>query len=393
MKLLLLTSRFPYPLEKGDKLRIYHQLSILARKHEIVLFALSDQEVSDSDYAQVAQWCKRIYLFRLQKWRIAFRLLGAFLSRQPFQVSYFYSQTLHNRLIRIFEEEQPDHIYCQLIRMAKYAETLSTPATIDYMDAFSLGLRRRAQMEKGVKRWLISREAKRVGQYEKQVFNRFVHHTIIAKGDRDALCDTKAIREIHVVPNGVDTTFFQPGSDNHADYEILFVGNMQYFPNVSAAKFIVDEVMPLVWEKRNQVRVLIAGAEPHPDVVALGQYPQVKVSGWLPDIREAYKQGYLFVAPLQVGSGQQNKILEAMAMQLAVITTPLVNQAIGASHEKELLLATYAYEFANAIDNLLDNPQQVQTMGSYARRFVKDHYSWEASTQLLEDIWMHNKAQ
>ena len=379
MKLLILTSRFPYPLEKGDKLRAYYQIRELSQHYDIILFSLSDKKVAPQALEALQPYCYQIHLHRLHTPSISWHLFTALFSSLPFQVAYFFRKRILKRLEQVIEEESPELVFCQLIRMARYCYTLSIPATLDYMDAFSLGLRRRASKERGAKKWLIQWEGRRVEQFEKEVQGYFAYQSIISESDRQNL-NLPQPEQVLVLPNGIDTNFFYPPSPSSPTYDCVFIGNLGYFPNREACEFLVHEIMPLL---DKSVRLLIAGADADRHIKSLGNLPGVTVQGWVPDIRTAYSQGKLFVAPLFSGSGQQNKILEAMAMALPVLTTPLVNQAIGAQEGREILLANTAQDFAHQITQILTHPLEGNQLGGKGRSFVQKTYSWEKSGEML----------
>ena len=382
MKLLILTSRFPYPLEKGDKLRAYHQIVALAKHHSLILVSLSDQAVSSEALAQLKPHCDNIYLFRLGKLAIGWHLLRALFSSRPFQVAYFYRKSIHAKLHKILEKEAPDLAYCQLIRMADYCKDFPIPVSLDYMDAFSLGLQRRYQKETGLKKQVVGWEAERVASYEKRIQKHFVSQCIISEADKQHLALPKPDL-VEVIPNGIDAHYFQQDVSQAPVYDCVFVGNLGYFPNREACIYLAKEVMPLLSEN---LRLLLAGANADRQVKALGGASQTSVWGWVEDIRTAYGSGKIFVAPLFSGSGQQNKILEAMAMELPVITTPLVNKAIGAEPGKEILLAGSPAEFAQHITRLLENEEEAKEMGKAARQFVERNYAWEKVGRALNEL-------
>jgi len=313
-------------------------------------------------------------------------LIKALFQRIPFQTAYFYRPFLKRKLNQIINMEQPELIYCQLIRMAPYVKGIDGKKALDYMDAFSTGMFRRAKEENGFKKWIFHQEALRVSAYERKIYPEFDHHTIISLADRTRLTLDKS-QDISVVPNGVDTEFFSPDPNAIPGYEIFFVGNMQYFPNITAVKYLVRRIMPLIWKRYPTLKVMLAGAQPDPEVLKLKHDGKVYVTGWLDDIRDAYQNGQIFVAPLFTGSGQQNKILEAMSMERTVITTPMVNEAIGASAGSEVLLAEQPDAFADHIRLLLENPSKLNSLGTQARKFVRQHYSWESSVRKLETLF------
>ena len=393
VKLLVLTSRFPYPLEKGDKLRIFHQIRELSRYHEIVLCSLAEQEVKDIDYQEVKPFCSKIFILNLNKKTVVFNILRNILTlpfrfNLPFQVAYFFNKNIRKQILQIIESEKPDHIYCQLARMAEYIRHLDLPKTLDYMDAFSIGAARRADSSHWLTKPFWKIEAHKMAEYEAQLAHDFDNLTIISAQDRDVL-DFNEKNKIQVVPNGVDTDYFK--KNNAAlppQYHIAFVGNLGYYPNVEAAKYLVHQILPLLLIQIPDIKILIAGARPTAEVQKLSN-KNVTVKGWLEDIRTAYSDAQIFVAPLFHGSGQQNKILEAMAMGLPCVTTSLVNNAILAKSDEEILTIEPFYTeglWAEKILNLLQSVHNQEIISKNARLFVEKKYSWQYSATLLNNI-------
>lgn len=386
MKLVIITSRFPFPIEKGDKLRIYHQIRELAQYHDIYLFSLTDCAVQEEFVAHLREFCKQIHIFRLSKLKILFSLIASIWSKLPFQVAYFYNKNIANQIFDKIQELNPDFIYCQLIRTALYAKRLPQLKTIDYMDTFSVGMQRRAKNTSWLWRWIFDIEAKRLAKFEANIYHDFDHHVIISEQDR-ALLTFPEKQHIEIIPNGVDTHYFDPSKyKNKPTYDLLFVGNMGYYPNVTAAQYIVKEVLPLL---PNQTTLLISGARPSTEVSSLAN-ERVSVSGWIDDIRDAYSNASIFLAPILFGSGQQNKILEAMAMSIPCITTSLVNNAIGAKPNKEILIADTPQQFVHHILAIKNNEINAQTIAAQARNFVIKNYSWQNAVNSLNNILIGN---
>ncbi len=386
MKLLVLASRFPYPLEKGDKLRLYHQLREWSRTCEITLFALTDAPVSPADLAEIALYCHRIEVFQLRKMAQAWGIMSAFWQNKPLQTGYFFDQKARQRLELLANEVAPDHLFCQLVRTAAYAEKIAIPATIDYMDTFSLGMERRKKRSPWWLKPILSREAHTLARWEARVFRWFRGHSIISQQDRDALAFPDA-QNIAVVPNGVDTAYFSFQENPDPAYEIAFVGNLGYFPNRQATQTLIKEIMPKVWAARPETRVLLAGARPTAEMKSWEADPRIKVTGWLDDIRDAYRQAGLLVAPLFTGSGQQNKILEAMSMGVPCITTAIVNQALGADTDREIAVANDPEAFTAAILDLLANREKAENQRRQARTWVEATYSWAASAEKMKALF------
>lgn len=385
MKLFVIVSRVPYPLDKGDKLRIYHQLKELSKRHEILLCCLDDNKTQQEHIDHLKTFCDKVEVFELSRVKIYFNLFKALFTNKPFQVHYFYQRAVHKQISQLIQSYQPDRIFCQLIRAAEYVKNEHhIVKTIDYMDAFSKGIDRRTP-HSGVLKPLFKDESKRLLKYEHLIYDYFDQHSIISEKERQLIYHQKR-EQITVVTNGIDTDYFQP-KPIEKECDIIFVGNMSYAPNVSAVQYLANEVMPLL---DKGITLKIAGANPSKEVKALAN-ERIVVSGWIDDIRDAYASAKLFVAPLFIGTGLQNKLLEAMAMELPCITTSLVNNSLGAKENEELEIAETAKGFATKITSLLENSARRGDLGMKARAFVKSTYSWEESTKKLEAILEKNE--
>jgi glycosyltransferase involved in cell wall biosynthesis len=227
-------------------------------------------------------------------------------------------------------------------------------------------------------------EYKRLLNYERTIFDFFTNKTIISEQDKNFIPHPKN-SEIKVIRNGVDTDFFK-SIPFEKEYELLFNGNMNYPPNIESAEYLVKKIMPIVWSKLPNTRVLISGASPNKRVLALAS-ELVTVSGWVDDIRDNFAQSKILVAPMQISIGLQNKLLEAMAMQLPCITSSLANNAIGAKHNEEIMVADTPQQYADCIIELLQNEKKAKQMAQKAYRFVIDNFNWQATTAQLEKLF------
>lgn len=383
-RLLVILPRIPWPLEKGDKLRAYHQLRILSREYEVHLFALNEGPVHPDAFQHLSQMVKSLHFFPLS---MASRIINvgfAWLRGWPLQVGYFYNLFANRKLKQMAALQQPDIVYAQLARTAPYAMGIDAFRTLDLQDAFAAGIQRRTAKAAWYLRPFMRMEFRRMQGYEVKLLERFDQLTIISEADRK-LIDSPEKERIGIVPNGVDTDFFQP-LQKARTAEVVFTGNMAYPPNIDAARFLVQEIMPLVWETKPETRVVIAGAFPHAEVRALAG-SRVKVTGWVDDIREAYASARLFIAPMRIGTGMQNKLLEAMAMEIPCITTPLANQPIGTTPGKEVRVAETPGDLAMHILELLDDPEGASAMAKAAATFVREKYSWEGATAHLVSLF------
>lgn len=393
MKIFVILSRVPFPLEKGDKLRAFHQLRELKKNNEIILCCITDIQPAAEAAHALKEICHEFHIFHLKKWKIYANLIFNILSRKPFQVMYFYQKNIHSAIQKLIATTQPDHIYCQLIRTAEYAKNEHDfPKTLDYQDAFSKGMERRLKKARWPMTEIFAAERRRLINYENIIFEYFEGKTIISEEDRRYIYHPER-KNIAIVTNGIDTRFFKNDHSTQPTYDLVFTGNMSYPPNIETAEYIVKIVMPLIRKSKPDTTLLLAGSDPHRRVKALDKYRGVHVSGWVDDIREAYASARIFFAPMQIGTGLQNKLLEAMAMELPCVTSPLANKALKAKDKKDIFEANVPEDYATLICALLDDPDLRNAIGKRGRTFVQSRFSWEASSAQLESAMAaQNKA-
>ncbi len=384
MKLLVLSSRIPWPIEKGDKLRLYYQLKELSKHHEIVLCCLSENDMSESAMQALQPFCKRIVILKLHRFIRWFNVALGIISRRPFQVLYFFQRKASRQLRYIIDEEKPQHIYCQLIRCAEYVKDIvEIPKTIDYMDALSSGMRRRWAKSGFFTRFIIREEAERLERYEQIIFEYFDHHTIISKQDCDLMKHPQR-NKIEIIRNGIDASFFESVVPIF-DFHLLFCGNMSYPPNIEASKRIVNDILPILQKQKPEISVMLAGADPSRSVRSL-QQPSVYVTGWIDDIRAAYSSAKVFLAPMITGSGMQNKLLEAMAAGLPCVTTRLAADALQATDGVNIIVCDTDEDFAQAVDKLLCDNVHYHRIALAGKKFVEQNFRWENSVRDLEAL-------
>ena len=384
MKIFVLLSRFPYPLEKGDKLRAFHQIKELSREHEIILCAVSDEKVEKESIKMLSKYCSTILVIKLPKWRVYWNLfIHLLFTNKSLQVAYFYNSSAQKKIDASIVKYQPDHIYCQLIRVTEYVRKSKVKKTLDYMDALARGMERRVEDAPFYMKWFLKTETIRLKRYEHFIFEDFDNHVIISEQDRKLIVNVKNDNVI-VVPNGVDYETYKH-TEIEKEFDLIFTGNMAYPPNVDSVVYLVNKIMPLVWEQRPKIRLVIVGAQPSAKVLKL-KSDKVVVTGWVEDISEYYSRSKIFIAPMQIGTGLQNKLLEAMAMKLPCITSELANNALGATHNEDILIGNNEIEYTKHVIKLIESVGLQKEIAQKGYEFVKENYTWEGSTSILQKL-------
>lgn len=382
MKLMIVLSRFPLPARKGDKLRAWEQIKGLASHFEIHLVCLADEQPEKADLAEVQQVVHSLHIFPIPVWKRIPAFLPALFQGIPFQVAYFSSGRVRKRIEEILVQENIPICYVQLIRLGQTVPILKgVRYFLDYMDALSSGMANRIPESRGLIRFLFKMEAGRLARYEAGIAPVFHGYSAITEADA-RLLPASVQSSIHIIPNGVSDYFFETQHSPNPEYDLVFTGNMGYFPNVKAAIYLVEEIVPLLEQKFPNIRICLAGTDPSEKVRAL-QSERVTVTGFVPDMRDILGNSRLFVAPLFTGSGLQNKLLESMAAGLAVLTTPLANEALRAPEGEAIRVCRDAGEFAHTIATLLAHPEDARKTGLKGQEFVRKHYGWQSSNQQL----------
>jgi glycosyltransferase involved in cell wall biosynthesis len=387
MKLFVLLSRVPYPLEKGDKLRAYEQLKILNQEYQIHLCCLhSKSSVSKEIAIELNKICDSYSIIKLT-WlrRIVSMILGVF-KRKPIQVSYFFQKSAYKKVQQEIAKFGPEHIYCQLIRTSEYVKAnFEVTKTLDYMDALSTGMIRRLKNSNWITKPIYNFEYKRLRSYEEEIFDFFEYSAIISSPDQLNINHAKK-EQILLVPNGVNENNFVNYTEVNKTFDLVFTGNMQYAPNVDAAIFLAESILPIVWESHPNTSLLISGATPTKKVLGL-QSPKIKVTGWVDDILHSYASAKVFIAPMRLGSGLQNKLLEAMSMKIPCITTSIANDSLKATHNNNILVGNSTNEIATHITNLLSDKNLADQLAENGHQFVKNNFNWKASTNVLNQAF------
>lgn len=413
MRILYLSLRCPYPPQRGDRIRSYHFLKQLSKRHEITLvfFAESDEDIEAVEHLK--PYCETIEWVRFRSLYAKINTALHCFSRIPLQVHYWYSPKMQRKINELMRDKDFDLVHAQLFRMGQYvANADGMLKVLDLCDSLALNLSRRADLDCTPKRILVRLEEKRVRRYEVDIMKSFDSGTVVANFDRDYLLNQDENLNLSVVPMGVDLNYFNNNivnGDNTAETDspstvqdefdtdalvtgeskvLLFTGTMNYFPNSDAVIHFCKEILPLIQKQHPDASFYIVGNHPTNQVKQLEKQDGVVVTGYVPDIRPYFEKASIFVAPLRAGSGIQTKNLEAMAMQIPVVTTSIGAMGLEAEHEKEVLIADTPEHFAERVVDLIENPKRRKSVAKAGRKRVENSYDWSVLVEKLEQIYM-----
>lgn len=379
MRVLYLTNGFPYPLTSGY-LRHYFLIRELAQWHAITLLAVVGPSFRVEHAEALAPLTVRIQTFR-SAGRGRSRAGKALAWTQGALLGRGAVQDMRAAIRRLLAEERFDAVLFSGKETLAAIDGLSTPPIIaDFTDAASLRLHGQIAVSHGVRRLALRLKYVQMRRVERRILTRAVHGLFASARDRDAVAGGPRFT-MTVVPNGVDVAYWQRQTPTLGAETLIFTGAMNYAPNADAALRLVRDILPRVQSEFPQARALIVGHSPRPALAAERERPGVTVTGWVDDVRPYLEQATLFVAPLRFGAGIQNKLLEAMAMQVPVIASPLAADGLrtedGAA--PPVRVAETAEEFAAAIAEELRARAAIPVPDADARRFVAAHFDWRVS--------------
>jgi glycosyltransferase involved in cell wall biosynthesis len=387
---MVITSRFPFPLEKGDKLRVYNQIKTLGKEHDVYLVAISSKKPTHEQMAALTPYCKEIKPIVIPVLLSLFKLITCIFNKMPFQVAWFYSSKQKRKVHKYIRQVAPHAIYCHLIRCSEYVKDVKEiHKTLDYMDCFSKGVFLRImQTRNPLKRKLLSIEAKRLAGYERKIFDSFENHTIISNQDRNAIKhDNK--QNINILANGVDSSIFYPVA-SEKNYDVLFTGNMAYPPNIDAAYFAATQIFPLVLKQEPNAKMLIAGINP-PQKIKQLESSHLHVQHNFDHIRDAYITSKVNLTPTVTSVGLQNKILQALAMKIPTVTTPAGARGIDSEKEDVVMIGNTAQSLADLVVKLIRDKKLYDEMAEKGYQYVIKKFNWANINDQLIKLLLPNE--
>jgi glycosyltransferase involved in cell wall biosynthesis len=390
MRVLYITEGFPYPLTTG-MVRHYHLIRGLSANHEIHLLSTVLRDFREEHVSALLPYCAHIETFRSTAgstlWRKAFGRARDVVSRRGTSAA---ASALAASAERLTLETPYDAILLHgRINSAVLAHVDSRRVVTDLCDAFALRLETSMRFSSASRRAQIRMQLRKSRAGEARLIAGSSHLLFASARDRNATLDGLAVAPPStVLPNGVDADFWHR-TQPVLGQEVTFSGAMSYPPNDDAARFLVGEIMPVVWARSPDVRVRIVGRDPTNALRrAAGDDPRIVVTGLVDDVRPHLEHGAIYAAPLRFASGIQNKLLEAMAMELPVITSAVATDGLRRDDGvmPPVIVADSASAFAHAILGALERARANPEPDRAARAFVQARFTWAESVATLTRV-------
>jgi glycosyltransferase involved in cell wall biosynthesis len=386
--------------------RPYNLISQLASLgHEVDVFTVGAGHVDRDDAESLRARCSMVYFYEQPVWRSLLNSAMAVPTGVPLQSVYSLQADLMKHLKGIFQNgngsSSYDVIHVEHLRGSEYGRILKSnyprlPVIWDSVDCISHLFRQAAGQSSSLFGRMISRlELERTQKAESRLITLFDHVLVTSSVDQKELMSTlekgEAPAQISVLSNGVDQDHFKRNPDVRQEPDTLvFSGKMSYHANISMVKYLVYEIMPLVWRHRPHVRLFVVGKDPSAEVKRMMENPLIHITGTVGDIRPYLWKSMVAVAPLVYGAGIQNKILEAMAVGLPVVTTSKALLSLGVRPGREVLIGDTPAKFSESVLKLLENPGMGCEMGEAGRAFVQENHDWRKIAEELVLIYNHS---
>ncbi len=393
MKILLLVHRLPYPPNKGDKVRSYHLLKHLSRRHEVHLASFVDDPDDWQHLPRLRELCADLHAEGLHPRRARLASLRGLFTGEALSLPYYRNAAFAAWVRDAQARVGFDAVVVFSSTMAQYASELlgqGVPMLVDFVDVDSAKWSDYAPEHAWPLSWLYRREGARLLAFEQAVAAKARCSFFVTAKEVELFRRLSPGQDLSLAAsgNGVDADFFSPNPARLSPFKpdelaLVFTGAMDYWPNVDAVTWFVREMLPALAARFPALRFHIVGRSPAPAVQALAG-DAVNVTGTVPDVRPYLQHAAAVVAPLRLARGIQNKVLEAMAMARPVVAAQSCVQAITAEPPAGLFSASEVGDYLAALSGLLSEREQADAAGRAAREFVLSTYGWDAQLSGLD---------
>jgi sugar transferase (PEP-CTERM/EpsH1 system associated) len=401
MKILWVTPRLPEPPDSGGKIVTFHTVKHLAlRGHEITLCALigkgPESKGPEDAYSPKLQEFADLRLVpsALGDGRNYPRMLISIFSNRPYVISKYWSEGAWRFIAQMLRGQSYEIMHCDHLHTAEYGlrakEEFGLPLVLTAHNMETVLWEGVSHVERNWARRAYCRlQELKMRAYEAQTIASFDGCITLSAEDAKRMhLLNPEIRPV-VVPPGVDIGYFQPGDVQEEPGSIIFVGAMDWLPNIEGILWFHRRVWPKVKRAIRGVKpkLYIVGGQPPRAIQRLANDRDVIVTGWVEDVRNYIAKAQVFIAPLRMGSGVRIKILNALAMGKAVVSTPLGCEGIRVNDGEDIWIANTAEEFAQKVVNLLENEAQRRRLGEAGMRLVRNYYRWEQTAEGIEKVY------
>ena len=391
LHVLVLDEGLPYPPDAGKRIRTWNLLRRLAQRHTISLLCYGEPD--DPSVGVLEQAGIRVHLVAppagMRGSHLYLRLFANLFSRYPYSVVKHFSKEFQSRVHELVAVEKIDLVHCEWTPYSRFANELKkSPVLITSHNVESQIWFRRAEHSRGIiQRLFFSLQAIKMERFERRALRSAQVVTAVTTEDARVMRSWN-VRSLRLVENGVDLEYFNPCAEIGNEPELLFLGSLDWFPNIDALDYLLEYIMPIVRSLQPSVRLRIVGRRPPEELAA-----RVAKLGWaelicdVPDVRPYLAQASVVVVPLRIGGGSRIKILEALASGKALVSTSVGAEGLAVTDGENIRIADEPAEFAQRVLELLASPERRRGLGASGRALVEERYDWQEIAKSLESAW------
>lgn len=392
MKILWVCPTFLHPTTRGGQIRTLGMLKELHRSHEIHFAALHRPEDGDEGIARSGEYSSRSYPIPHKPATagspafVIDAIRGVF-SGMPLAVSRWRSSALLQCVQQLIASQNFDRIVCDFLAAAPNIPRIESAALFQHNVEAVIWERLRDTATSPLRKMVYRIEAARMLSYERDQCRRAGYVIAVSEEDAQRMRERFGVSRIAAVPTGVDLDYFMPQGESPAVADLVFVGSMNWAPNIDGVLYFCQEILPLILAARPDCKVAIVGRTPPVSIQKLPEtYPNVTVSGSVPDTRPYLWGSKVCIVPLRIGGGTRLKIYESMAARIPVVSTTVGAEGLPVADGEHLLLADETRAFAGACLRLLADREQRDRLAAAAWDLVSAHYSWGHAADCFEAI-------
>lgn len=396
LRILFVLDRFPYPATDGMKTKVYNLLKQLSKKHELFLlsFYKTSSEIQQENIAHIKEYCQIVGLVPCKpRKRLIARILLEGIRKEPSFCDEFKSPQFENILSEFVKQNKVDVAHFDLYSLAQYVSVLNDalPAVISPSDCLSADPKERFSnlpKENVIIRICRFPQRLKIRNWEKNTYIKFQKCHVVSDDSKIYLLRLNQQIDVEMISIGVDTDFFKP-LELVQDYpSVAYVGNMDG-ANSQYAIWFIDHVLPNLRTVLPNIKLFIVGKGPQEGLVKRAlQDKRIVVTGFVEDVRPYIHKATLFVSIINSHPGMLTKVLEAMAMEKAVVGTRSSFSGIrGCIHGENMIAVDNAEEFANWVIRLIKDRELREKIGKNARLLVKNSYTWQGTARRLEILY------
>lgn len=389
MKILWVYGDFLHPTTRGGQIRTLETLKRLHARHDVHYAGLLHPTNSEGP-ARAHEYASHVYpvphsLLSKTSPAFALQLAQGLVNPMPVAVFRHRSDEMRATVDRLRRDIAFDHIVCDFLSSAPHFSDLSKVTLFQHNVEAIIWQRHAENAATPLHRAYFNLQARRMRAYERKVCNAVKNVIAVSESDAQKMREMYGVTRVSAVPTGVDVSFYAPPAHTDPTADLVFVGSMDWMPNVDGILWFANEVLPLIKKKLPGCSLAVVGRTPAREVAELAQRDAgIRITGTVPDVRPYLWGAKVAIVPLRVGGGTRLKIYEAMAARTAVVSTTIGAEGLDVTTGENILIANAPEAFANACVRLLTDANERIRLSDAAWGSVSSHHSWDAAVNAFE---------